>query len=635
MKKLFRYLNIATLFIALSAIVTSCKDFDGDGSGNSGLNIKVFAPTTVAPGYSMTINGSGFGNVTEIIFPGDIVVENFEIVTNEMIRVKAPEGLKEGGKLMVRNKDGETAESRLPLEVGGTVISGYSVEPGDTINGNDAFSIYGKDLQFITGVEFIDENDSIVYIGAVDFIRLAPGRAVVHVPAKVKDASYPVKIYLCDGRVIETPEFWFVPSSNGGHFEYKRRFLWENEDRTPLPGWGGLFRIGLAGNDPNNECIATVDQASWDLIKDGKVYFLYDGNESSNVRITTGWWSSAYGGPDHNCIDFSEEDTESDYRIIELNISKDANIHDLIDAQHLLFTGDAYTPIGIFVVDEIWVEGEGHYEVEKTTFWENGTHSTIPAPNWSSEGRFASVSHTSGEETWAFPEDQWEMLKNEEFLIKIQPTEANPNVRITTGWWSTNYGGGDYNCFEIAEENEDGTYTIALKLSNYQDLLDLVDAQHLLFTGSGYKLLEIYKEELIWVGGDAGPQEVVIWEGDGSAGAIDWNGTYRFGLDGNDGNNECIATLPAEHWDVIKNGSFFLHAKGSDWVQMRITTGWWSTTWTGADITTGDERIISNDDGTYDIEINFKGDPILDVLDAQHLLFTGGGYTPLKLYYVK
>ena len=205
-------------------------------------------------------------------------------------------------------------------------------------------------------------------------------------------------------------------------------------------------------------------------------------------------------------------------------------------------------------------------------------------------------------------------------------------MRITTGWWSTTWTGDDI-CTgnERIIDNGDGTYCIAINFDG-DPILDLLDAQHLLLTGSGYTPLELYFEEEVWVNeGDA--KEVVFWEGDGSAGEVSWNGVYRFGLDGNDGNNECIATFPQDVWNVIKTGTFYLTAKGSDWVQMRITTGWWSTTWTGDDICTGNERIIDNGDGTYTIEINFDGDPILDLLDAQHLLFTGSGYTPLKLFY--
>ena len=47
----------------------------------------------------------------------------------------------------------------------------------------------------------------------------------------------------------------------------------------------------------------------------------------------------------------------------------------------------------------------------------------------------------------------------------------------------------------------------------------------------------------------------------------------------------------------------------------------------------GNDRLKDNGDGTFTLEINLTGDPILDVLDAQHLLFTGDRFTPLKLYY--
>ena len=44
------------------------------------------------------------------------------------------------------------------------------------------------------------------------------------------------------------------------------------------------------------------------------------------------------------------------------------------------------------------------------------------------------------------------------------------------------------------------------------------------------------------------------------------------------------------------------------------------------------EMIIDNGDGTYTIEINFGDDPIVETLDEKHLLFTGSGFTPIKLF---
>jgi len=138
-------------------------------------------------------------------------------------------------------------------------------------------------------------------------------------------------------------------------------------------------------------------------------------------------------------------------------------------------------------------------------------------------------------------------------------------------------------------------------------------------------------------GGHWETQKTVIWtnpDPDGN-GTVNWNGTYRFALDGTDGNNECIATFPEDVWDKMKAGTFYLEASiDADWYNVRLTTGWWSTTYSGGDIGAGDERLVLNEDGTkFVLAITLGEDAdIMEVVDAQHLLFTGEGYTPLKLY---
>ena len=130
--------------------------------------------------------------------------------------------------------------------------------------------------------------------------------------------------------------------------------------------------------------------------------------------------------------------------------------------------------------------------------------------------------------------------------------------------------------------------------------------------------------------------DLVIWENDGTHGTISWNGEYRFGLDGHDGNNECIATFPEDIWNRIKTETFCMEYRpDADSYQIRVTTGWWNVQWLEQDIAPWNlaDRIIDNGDGTYHIEVNFGDDPIVAELDEKHLLFTGSGYTPLKLYF--
>lgn len=630
MKKLFRYLSVATLLIALSTAFVACVEEDDTNEGNLGLTIKVFSPTVVVPGQPMTINGSGFKDVTEIVFPGDIVVKEFNIITDEMIRVAAPQDLKDGGTIRVRNAAGEEAESRLPLTVGSTLIQGYSAQEGDLIKGNETLTAYGKGMQFVTRAEFVDEDGNPIFVDASEFTRITTSRVVIPVPAKVITGTATVKIYVSDGRVVETPAFEFETATNGGHWETVKRFLWEN-DGTPVPSWGGTFRFGLEGHDGNNECIATFDQASWDIIKEGTFYFLYDGNEGSNVRITTGWWSAAYGGPDHNCIDFATDDEETGMKVIEMNIKEEGTLYDLIDDQHLLFTGDAYTPVGIYVLEQVWIEGgEGHFEKVKTTFWKNETGDAIPS--WGGTFRFGMEGKDGNNECIAtFDEATWNILKTEPFRIAIEKT-GEPNIRVTTGWWSTAYGGGEYNCAELLEEDENGNLFVELNLSLYEDLLAAVDDQHLLFTGDGYKLLEIYQEKDVWIeGGEAKP--IVIWENTDNIAIPSWGGTFRFGMDGADGNNECIATFDEATWSVIKDGTFYAIYEGNESSNIRITTGWWSAAYGGADHNCID-MAEDTDDGLKSIKINIKEDAnIYEKIDVEHLLFTGDAYTLKKLIY--
>lgn len=126
--------------------------------------------------------------------------------------------------------------------------------------------------------------------------------------------------------------------------------------------------------------------------------------------------------------------------------------------------------------------------------------------------------------------------------------------------------------------------------------------------------------------------KTTIWKGDGSAGGVSWNGIYRFSNTERSTGEEIYA-IPMDQWEIIRTGTFFLDLQADD-PQIRVTTGWWSTTWTGADFQPGTSDLLTdNGDGTWTLEVNLAGDPILDALDVEHLLFTGDRYTPLKLYY--
>lgn len=194
---------------------------------------------------------------------------------------------------------------------------------------------------------------------------------------------------------------------------------------------------------------------------------------------------------------------------------------------------------------------------------------------------------------------------------------------------------------DLLTDNGDGTWTVEVTLANSADLLGLVDVQHLLFTGSGYTVEEIYFAEEVWVPGGGGEQEVKVpvWTNGGKLGEINWSSDYRFAPASNSTGEECY-TVPQDVWDKMKTGKFYIQftIDTPDWYQIRITTGWWGAQWPAGkeeDITPQfmTDMVVDNGDGTYSIELNLNGSDLVADIDAEHLLFTGSGYTPLKLYF--
>ena len=624
-KKYLRTLLALCMVFGAAGMLTSCSDDDDNGSANVGLGIKVFFPTKVVTNQPMTINGSGFNDVTEIEFPGGKTVTSFEIVSDDMIRVNAPSGIAaDGGKIVVRTANGQ-AESRLPLTVGHTRVSGFSKQPGETAAGGELITVYGTDLEFINGVELLDADSVTQLIDHKDFYRKGTSNLILRVPLKnIYKGTFTGVLHTYDGQRILMPELTYEPAADEGHYEIVKTTIWKNDGSLGEINWSSDYRFAPESNSTGEECY-TVPQDVWEKMKTETFYVTIKG-ASPQIRVTSGWWSTTWKGDDIFPGNDLLTDNGDGTFTLAVNLDGDPLL-DVLDAQHLLFTGGGYSVDEIYFAEEVWVDGPGE-EAVKVPVWTNG--GTLGEINWGGDYRFAPESNSTGEECYTVPQDVWDRLKTETFYVTIKG--ASPQIRVTSGWWSTTWTGDDiFPGNELLTDNEDGTFTLTVNLAG-DPLLDVLDAQHLLFTGSGYSVEEIYFIEMVAGGGGNKPKEVVIWQGDGSAGAVSWNGTYRFS-NANSSTGEEIYAIPMEQWEIIRTGTFYLDLQADD-PQIRVTTGWWSTTWTGNDFQPGTSDLLTdNGDGTWTLEVNLSGDPILDAIDTEHLLFTGDRYTPLKLYY--
>ncbi len=533
MKNIFKFFR-AFLTVVLAASLTGCLAEDQLESADEGLNIKVFFPTKVVKGQPMTINGGGFSDVTEVVFPGteeDIVVTDFQIVSNGMIRVDAPAGISaEGGHILVRTEAGEQAESPLPLTLGNTDITGYSADGSVPVDGGSQITIYGTDLEFITGVELLDADGNPALIEDKLFNRKGTSNVIFTVPRKVFEGKFVGKVYTIDGKTFLMPELEYKPASDGGYWETVETVLWENADPETVGSvsWSGQYRFGLEGKDGNSECIATFPAETWDIIKNGTFILKFaPAADAYQIRATTGWWSfdgdgvhDIHGG-DERIIDNGDGTFSLAYTISEEPLK--SGIYDLIDDQHLLFTGTGYTPLAIVVTEEVWVPG-GSVEIVRTSIWKND--GSVAAATWSgSPYRFAMDGKDGNNECVAtIAPDIWEKMKTTPFNVQVTPAADWWQVRVLDGWWTV----GNSEAYDISPntpdklvDNGDGTFTFVLDLQTYPEpgnlLVDVIDDQHLLFAGDGFIINELYWEEEVLVPGGGAPTEVTLWEGEAIA----------------------------------------------------------------------------------------------------------------------
>ena len=626
-KRLLIGLSFIICHLAFSTMFISCADDDND-SANVGLGIKVFFPTKVVTNQPITINGSGFNDVTEIEFPGGAKVTDFEIVSDDMIKVNTPSGIPaEGGKIVVRTANNQ-AESRLPLTLGHTIVSGFSKQPGETAAGGEQITVYGSDLEFINSIELLDADSVPQLIDHKDFYRKGTNNLIFRVPLKnIYDGTFVGYLHTYDGQKIAMPELTYEPAAeSGGHWETVKTTIWKSDGTSGPVSWNGTYRFALEGHDGANECIAQIPQDLWDKMMTETFYIDVEATDPQ-IRVTNGWWDAQWLAdfqPGNELLTDNGDGTWT----LEINIADAPDYVATLLEKHILFTGDRYTPLEIYFAEDVWVDGGGHMEIIKTDIWKGD--GTAGAVSWNCTYRFALEGHDGANECIAqIPQDLWDKMMTETFYVDVEATD--PQIRVTNGWWDAQWLADFQPGNERLTDNGDGTWTLEINLADASDYVATLLEKHILFTGDRYTPLEIYFKEEVWVGGggDSGPKEVVFWEG--SAGAVSWNGTYRFALEGHDGANECIAELPQDVWDLIKTGTFYLTVEATD-PQIRVTNGWWDTQWQ-SDFQPGNELLTDNGDGTWTLEINIAGDPLVDTIDEKHILFTGDRFTPLKLYY--
>ena len=538
MKNIFKFFG-AFLTVLFAAALTGCTFEEELGSSDVGLHIKVFFPTKVVAGQPMTINGSGFSDVKEIVFPGDVKVTDFTVVTNDMIRVVAPSGIaSEGGNIVVRTESGEEAVSPMVLTLGGTVISGYSVYEGDEVEGGTAITIYGTDLDFVSRIEIKDEEGNPLFIEDASFTRKVTSSVIFTLPKKLFEGTYAGKVYTIDGKVFDMPELTYKSASDGGYWETVEKVIWENDGSIGEGSWGNTYRFALEGKNGGDASVE-LPADLWGLLKSGPFSMTVQPvADWWQIRVLTGYWQGQWPSDDssgNGDINVNWTDIVADNGDGTFTVTIDFTGHgilDLMDEQNLLFAGQGFQILKIFTSEEIWVEGGSTTEIVKTSVWVND--GSVGEGNWGNNYRFAGEGTYSAEAVAVIAADHWAKMKADPFKVLVKSVADQWQIRVITGYWGAQWPKANVNDGEfdlkpetvllseypdIVVDNGDGTYIINMNFAGHE-IATLIDEQNLLFAGQGFQILEIYFEEEVVVsggGGSSGPVETVLWEGEAIA----------------------------------------------------------------------------------------------------------------------
>ena len=437
MKKIINYFGIL-LSVALLGAFSACTPKEIIDADAAGLGIKTFFPTKVVTNQPIIINGTGFGNVREVVFPGGVSVTDIEHVGNGMIRVTTPAGIAaEGGKLIVRTTD-DQAESKQELTLGNTVVSGFSKQDGEEIEGGQQLSVYGTDLEFICRAELIDPDGNPLILEDEDFYRKGTSLVIITIPRKIFEGTWVGKLYTFDGKEIDLPELTYKKPTSGGHWELVKTVFWTNPDPegNGVVNWNSKYRFCLEGTDTNPdgpECLAELPADIWERMKNEPFYLLAQGSSWVQMRIVTGWWN--YQWPDGSEVDITtgneriiNNDDGTYYIKIDL---KGYEIVDNMDKEHFLFTGSGYTPLKLFFLEggELPDGGGGGGDTP------GGDDTPIDMEGeviWSQETAFADWSATI-----AIPASKFATVQEGDVIrvyIKDKTGEFNPVFKHAEDW---------------------------------------------------------------------------------------------------------------------------------------------------------------------------------------------------------
>lgn len=215
MRKHSFFILATALTLMSGTVLSSCEDKD-EISANDVLAVKSVLPTKVIEGQIVTITGTGLGEASAVVFPGDVKVTDINKVGAGYISVVTPAGISADGGPITVVADNGSVQSATFLTVG--TPTPIRVAPLDKeIMINECVEVYGSDLEFICRAYFPGADGNDITVEAENFKRKSTGSIYIYSPMGIAAGAAEIKIEDCSGKIYTLPEVTLSDKVAGGN----------------------------------------------------------------------------------------------------------------------------------------------------------------------------------------------------------------------------------------------------------------------------------------------------------------------------------------------------------------------------------------------------------------------------------
>lgn len=601
MKRIISFILKTVILVQVLALGACTPEIAEEAA--EGFVIKSFMPTTVMAGCEMVITGNGFKDVVSVVFPEGIEVTDFEVVTDNQIKVIVPSGIiQEGGKLSLISSD-KTIESKISMRPAKPVVK--SLDPGDEIKPGKVLTIKGEDLEFIKEVIFPGkEEGETISIQTMDFLRKSPDNVKVNVPEGIFKGVAAITLIAADGKSIKTPEITMTsgPSVEDNYIfctimsAAVERYITRNPSAsTPI------IQDKTGGKDQEFVFIPVDGEYGTYYLKNvGSGEYLSIGAE---YEWRMGWYADPSEAPKPENAKFQVfplENTDGYYRIhvlgsIDLGLDSTADWSEVYSNK-----SDKSNPYYQWVINKTSgpdfadPNSTPPVEIVPSTLWEGAAEPNPDDSGWVS--LYLSAEELSGISVGSI------------LRMYFTPTEGQ--------WQQLDYRDGNDGAVAGYEwAGMDGFTTFAdgyIDLEVTQELYDRISATGISFRGFWFTITKIEHIGPAQTPPAEGGDEKFIWEG---SVYIEWTGMDELSWGKYDWSTVTPGTILTAHVELSPD---------HDYWQIRFAKGnGWSSLPTGMEL--GDN--ISMEAGTTQFSITLSEADLDELVNQGGLIITGTNFT--------